>query len=407
MLPSDATSLRVALVIHSLRGGGAERLMSQLASRWAQAGHSVHLITLALPCPEDYIVDAKVTRHSLGLVGKSATVLQGLLANRRRVKRLRQVLDEIRPEFMLSFCDQMNIVAATAARHLRIPRWLAEHSDPRRQQLGFLWEHWRNWAYPQATGLVVLTEPIAAHMQQRFPTLPLRVIPPAVPAQQISAQQISAQSASDEMAPPSASSARETDPPAQKILLALGRHSPEKNYGSLLRAWKILADRFPQWQLVLAGDGPDRPALQSLAAELELTARVGFPGWISEPRGMLADSGVFVLPSLYEGVPLALLEAMSLGRVCVCTPCCDSVMRWAEQGALVVTATAEPKDLAEALQRVLADPEACEPMRLAAVAASQAYSWSHVGALWDQLLLTTTSGAVRDTGHQPTKRDVG
>ncbi|MGN6547621.1 MAG: glycosyltransferase, partial [Aureliella sp.] len=206
-------SLRLALVIHALYGGGAERLMSQLASRWAEAGHSVDLITLAKVETDRYELDRRVVRHGLDLMQESRGPARGLLANLERVRRLRRELVAVKPDFILSFCDRMNIVTAAAAQRLGVPLWLAEHSDPRKQQLGPLWEAWRTRAYPRASGCVVLTEPIAAWMRKRFPKLPIEVIPPAITPPESLAETLPAGH----------------DQSGEKRLLAIGRHSPEKN----------------------------------------------------------------------------------------------------------------------------------------------------------------------------------
>ena len=116
MSDAYATSLRIALVIHALKGGGAERLMSQLASRWAEAGHDVHLITLATAATDAYPLDARVVRHGLDLMRDSQNRLQGAIANFNRVHKLRRQLRKLDPDFILSFCDRMNIVTASTNR---------------------------------------------------------------------------------------------------------------------------------------------------------------------------------------------------------------------------------------------------------------------------------------------------
>jgi glycosyltransferase involved in cell wall biosynthesis len=70
---------------------------------------------------------------------------------------------------------------------------------------------------------------------------------------------------------------------------------------------------------VFAGDGPERARLELIAAELKLRDSVHFLGAVSNPADVLAAADVFVLPSLVEGLPLALLEAMRAGKPIVAT----------------------------------------------------------------------------------------
>lgn len=72
-------------------GGGAERLMSQLATRWANAGHTIHLITWAAPYTDRFTLPASIQRHGLDLMRASSNRFQGLLANYQRVQKLRHL----------------------------------------------------------------------------------------------------------------------------------------------------------------------------------------------------------------------------------------------------------------------------------------------------------------------------
>ena len=153
--------MRIALTIHALQGGGAERALARLAERWSTAGHEVHLITWSAVATDQISVPPAVQRHGLDLVRSSANLWQGLWANVRRIRALRRKLRELQPDFVLSFCDQMNISTLQAARGLRLPVWIAEHSDPSRQRLSRAWEWWRGRTYPRCTGCVALTSEIA------------------------------------------------------------------------------------------------------------------------------------------------------------------------------------------------------------------------------------------------------
>ena len=375
MSESSATSLRLALIIHALQGGGAERLMSQLASRWARSGHAVHLITLASATTDAYPLDERVQRHGLDLMRDSQSRLEGALANIARVRHLRTQLRDLRPEFTLSFCDRMNIVTATAAAGSNTPVWLSEHSDPRKQRLGKLWETWRSLAYRRASGCVVLTDPIAAWMHNRFPKLQVEVIPPAIAPPRV---------------PTFSDPAQVRDDGAPR-LLALGRHSAEKNWIGLLHAWKTLATEFPHWTLVMAGDGPQHAELLRTTDALELQDRVEFTGWLADPWSVLGNCAALVLPSFYEGFPITLLEAMSMGLACVSAPASDSVQELASGGAVELARSPAPADLADALRNVLGSAERRAELSSAGRSLAAGYEWDAVGPRWDRLLARATT----------------
>ncbi len=94
----------------------------------------------------------------------------------------------------------------------------------------------------------------------------------------------------------------------------VGRLAPEKNLHTLLRAWRIVRGTFPKAKLVLIGEGPERPALASLADELSLGAdALAMPGATEDVEAELRAADLFVLPSTEEGMSIALLEAMAVG----------------------------------------------------------------------------------------------
>ncbi len=108
-------------------------------------------------------------------------------------------------------------------------------------------------------------------------------------------------------------------PPGRLVVGYIGRLAPEKRVDALLRAFERLP-RGLDALLLIGGDGWKRRSLVELAAELGVSDRVRFTGWTSDPRSFLAACDVVVLPSLVEGFPLALMEALAIGRLCIAHP---------------------------------------------------------------------------------------
>lgn len=96
-----------------------------------------------------------------------------------------------------------------------------------------------------------------------------------------------------------------------------GRFSEAKNHGALLRiAAALKSENFP-FQLILAGDGPLRPMIEELATKMNLQDRVRFAGWQADMPGFLSSLDAFVFPSKWEGLPLAMIEALAAGLPCI------------------------------------------------------------------------------------------
>lgn len=93
-------------------------------------------------------------------------------------------------------------------------------------------------------------------------------------------------------------------------VLSVGRLTPTKDHRTLIRAWPLIASRVPGAELVVVGDGPERPHLVALAQELGVADSVRFTGTDPDPARWFIAADLFVSGSLVEGAPLVVLEAM-------------------------------------------------------------------------------------------------
>lgn len=153
-----------------------------------------------------------------------------------------------------------------------------------------------------------------------------------------------------------------TSPPAPAAdprLLYIGRLVPEKGQTVLFEAVARLAERGRSVGLTLAGEGEIRPRLEVLAAELGIADRVEFLGAVGQDalHELYAEAAVFCLPSFAEGVPVVLMEAMAM-EVPVITTKIAGIPELVEDGRTgLLVAPGRADELADALERLLADPE--------------------------------------------------
>jgi glycosyltransferase involved in cell wall biosynthesis len=157
---------------------------------------------------------------------------------------------------------------------------------------------------------------------------------------------------------------RRTGAPVHAV--TVGRLDPIKDQATMLRAVRLVVDQVPEFSLDIAGDGPSRPGLEALCASLRLSGHVRFHGYRGEVSPYLAEADLFILSSVSEGIPLALLEAMACGLPAVTTDVggLPEVVVPGETGWLVPPRS--PDALAEAMLRLLAEPVALDRMGRAA-----------------------------------------
>jgi colanic acid/amylovoran biosynthesis glycosyltransferase len=155
----------------------------------------------------------------------------------------------------------------------------------------------------------------------------------------------------------------------QHRLLCVARLSEEKGHLLLLEALKLLADEGTNFTCTLAGDGPLRGALEAGCQQLGLKDKVIFKGALSpaEVTECYKACDVVVLPSFNEGIPLVLMEALSMGRPVVSTHV-GGIPELVENGVNgVLVAPGSARDLAEGLRKIFSDPERARAMGQAGV----------------------------------------
>ncbi len=144
--------------------------------------------------------------------------------------------------------------------------------------------------------------------------------------------------------------------PNKLVIGWVGRLVPIKNLPLLLEAFARLPADLAAARLLLVGDGPERAALAALATRLGISDRVEFAGFVEDPARAFARMDVFALPSLHEGLPVALLEAMAVGLACVAADVGGIPEVDGGHGAIRLIAAHDANAWAAALTSLLANP---------------------------------------------------
>jgi len=364
-----ATARRITLLIHSLNGGGAERQITSLANHLSMLGYRCTLITLDDAGSDRYTVDPNVARVGLNRMNQSGSLLSALAANRNRILAVRTAIQQSKPDCVISFCDKMNIVALAACRPLSIPIIISERSDPRRQKLGWLWESTRRWYYPTSTACVVQTKGTAEYLRpilgknKRMEIISSAIEPPTT-----------------------------TIPDRTYVvnkpctLLYVGRLSKEKGPDRLIQAWSAIAKKHPLWKLAFAGDGPLEASLRQACQTLAIQNQVEFIGWQRDVWPLLASADAFVLPSLYEGFPSALLEAMYAGLAVIATDCSEAIGEILQHDRTGLIAQNSLASLTSEIDRLLSDTSLRQELGTAARQTATSYLWTQKISQWTNLI---------------------
>lgn len=366
--PAAGAPIRITLVISSLNIGGMERAACTMLNYWAAAGWGPTVLTFDDGrTPPFYRLDPGVRHVSLGIALVSENPAAGLWHNLRRVGVLRRAIRESAPDVVLGFMNTTNVLALIAVRGLGVPVVASEHLNPDYHPLGPAWESLRWLTYHWAARLAINSESFRGFFPHRVRARAVVLPSPIVLEGWHGATP-------------------DTQWP-RPVVMAMGRLTPVKGLDILLQAFARLAARFPEWTLVVLGEGPSRPELERLRDELGLDGRVHFPGKFPNPQPALTQADLFVLPSRSESFPMALCEAMACGLPVITTeyhPGVHDIVR-ASVDAVVVPSE-DPGAMAIAMERLMVDPVERRRLGARATEITERYSPDRVMRRWNALL---------------------
>jgi len=334
---------KIALFLPSLRGGGAERVMVNLARGFYDQGINVDLVLAKAEGP--YLSEVPAGVRVIDL--HSSRVLFSLPGLVRYLRRER-------PQSILSAMDHANIVAIWARKlsgvpcrvivsvHNTLSRTTAHSSNLRVRLIPNLIRIF----YPWADDIVTVSNGVADDFastiglqRERIKVIYNPVITPEL-----------FEKAREPLDHPWFAAGQ---PP---VVLSVGRLAKEKDYPTLIRAFALVRRKYPA-RLMILGEGEERPKLETLIKELGLENDVSLPGFVDNPYAYIARSAVFVLSSAWEGFGNVLVEAMAVGTPVVSTDCPSGpaeILEGGKWGKLVPVGDIEK--IAKAIMTTLRDP---------------------------------------------------
>lgn len=305
---NSGEAMRVLIMCYSLARGGAERMTVELARAWADRGCEVTVLTLAPPEADFFTLDTRIRHiHLPHPTQPNGNLVTSLLINLRRLAAIRRVLKTIRPHVALGMMSASAILLAFAGIGLPLRTYGSERIHPPTMPLRPGKGAVRTIAYGLLSGVVCQTETAASWIRQHtlarrtfvvpnHVVYPLRSLPPIVPVETVL-------------------------PPERHFVLAAGRMVDQKQFPKLVSAFGELASKYPDWDLVIAGDGDQRTDLERQVATAGLSERVHMPGSLGNMADWYQQASVFAMTSGYEGFPNVLLEAMAHGAPAVAFDC--------------------------------------------------------------------------------------
>lgn len=174
----------------------------------------------------------------------------------------------------------------------------------------------------------------------------------------------------------------------EKIIVTAGRLNPQKNQKMLIDAFAKIENDYPEYKLVIYGEGTLEKELKDYVASKQIEEKVLFPGNVSNLLERINSATLFVMTSDFEGMPNALIEAMAIGLPCISTDCpCGGPRELivdGENGFLVPVGNEE--ELSKKMCYMLNNLEAAEKISDNAVHIREKLDMQRIGHLWQEYL---------------------
>jgi len=361
--------LFVARAIHQM-AGGVERMVTTIMNAMVVRGHQVDFLTWDLAgAVSFYPLRPDITWHPLNMGDPTIKATRRLKL--RRTVAVRRLIEQIGPDVIICFQAGTFMAMRMYTAGMSVPVVAAERNAPSRfqfiqagryQSLTYQALRWADLILVQCESYRSLYPPF---LRDRIVTIPNPIFPAARFAQP-----------------------DHPTPDGRWQIVSVGRLSYQKNYTVLIEAFAQLAPQFSKWDLVIWGDGEDRAKITQLIQERSLESRVQLPGVTPAISEAYEEAHLFCLPSLWEGFPNALGEAMAHGLPGIgfadCAGMSDLIIP--DKNGLLAEGNNDAQSMAQTLAKLMASSDLRARMGKLGICTMQSYQPEQIFTRWQSVL---------------------
>lgn len=286
--------MKILFYINTLGKGGAERVVTNLANQFENKNYEVLLATSYI-VEEEYKTNSNVKKIILGNHNKSSR--NRIFKNINIIRQLRKIIEDVKPDLMVSFMREPVVRALIASRKLDVKNIISIRNDPSKEYPGIIGKIISKYLLPKADGCVFQTEDAKKYFPKRLQERSKIIF------NQVDEEFFNI---------------KRKDP---EYIVSIGRLTKQKNHIMLINAFKKVVEKYPSEKLFIYGEGTLKEFLKNQIEEKDLEDRVILKGVTNNVSEVLSKAKIFVLSSDYEGMPNTLLEAMAAGVPSISTDC--------------------------------------------------------------------------------------
>ena len=350
----------IAFYIGSLRKGGAERVFVNLAKYFQAEGYRVVMVT-QYQKEEEYELPDGIERI-LSDIGEEKVTASRAVNFFRRLNKLHAIWKERQPDLVLSCIGKNNFMTVVTTRGTKTRAVVSVVGEAKEEYPSRGMRMLADFLFSCAAGVILQTERsrgfFCRKVGEKAVILPNSLNPAFIR--------------------PRYEGVRE------KKIVSVGRMDANKNHEMQLRAFARLKDKYPEYTLVIYGDGELRSYIEETAEELGIAKRVFLPGVVQDVAERIGQASLFLLTSYSEGVSNALIEALALGLPVIATDVpsggTEELMKDGVNGLIIPAG--EQAALTRAMDRLLGDPAYAQQLGREAARIQDRLAPERVNPLW-------------------------
>lgn len=378
--------MKILFAIPTLTYSGAPKMMAWVANQMAAKGHEVHFVAF-FSSEQARMLHENVEMRSLNVTRSKSRLARNTTKMAQALWRLHRTVKKVKPDVVVTFLDSVGYMYLPIARFLTKCKTVAsERVDPYtyRGKIAKI----RFFLMGFADGFVFQTDGARKFFKERKKIYDVGVV---IPNPVVIGEK--------------ARALRSSVPAFEERddrIVTVGRLSlKQKRQDVLLEAFKLLRETRPQLKLEMCGDGADKAKIQELIDQAGLSDCATLAGRVDDVEGAIVNARAFALSSDFEGIPNALIEALSVGVPSVATDCSPGgaalLIKDGENGFIVPRGDA--KALAEKLAILVDDKETSERFSANGPAIESDFAEAAIADRWEDYFNSLINGR-RENGER-------
>ena len=359
--------MKILFYIGNLRKGGAERVVATLSNKLVEKNEVIIITTTDEKV--EYSLDKSIKLFSLkNFDGNKNPLVKNIIY----LKRLKDYIKEIDPDIILGFLPEPSYRLLILKPFIKSPVIISDRNDPKIEYASLKSRTIMKFLYKRADGFVFQTDEARDYFCKKIQDKSIVIANPV----------------DDRFLKTKYVGYKSTE------FINVGRLNEQKNQILLIESFKDVIKKYPNYKLLIYGEGSLKNELSMYIKDNKLNNNVKLCGNVDDIDNILKDKKGFILSSKYEGMPNALMEAMAVGVPCISTDCpCGGPRELIKNNinGLLVKSN-DKNELVSAMYKIIENDKMCKKIAMSAKKNMNNYSCNKIVSKWFDFMKEVCSG---------------